>query len=88
MSNAGKVGTSIAGGLITGPGATTVLVEGTPLSVVGDTVAPHGLAPHNASVIISGSTTVLAEGQPVDRVGDGASCGHVVSTGSATVQVG
>jgi uncharacterized Zn-binding protein involved in type VI secretion len=88
MPNAAKVGESLAGGTITGPGCSTVFVEGLPLSVVGDTVAPHGIAPHNSSAIVTGSTLVLAEGLPVVRVGDLASCGHTVSIGAATVEVG
>lgn len=88
MPNAGKVGTSIAGGVVSGPGATTVLVEGSPISIVGDLVASHGAGAHAAASIVSGSGTVLAQSTPVDRVGDLASCGHAISTGSATVQVG
>lgn len=87
MPNCGKVGASLAGGLISGPGVATVLVEGQPCSVVGDAVASHGVPPHNAATIVSGSTTVLVGGQPCDKVGDLASCGHAISVGAATVQV-
>lgn len=79
---------TVGGGAIIGPGATTVLVNGHPVAVVGDAVAPHapftGL--HNSATLASGSTTVFAEGKPVCRVGDLATCGHAIETGSPDVE--
>ncbi len=37
-----RVKKDTAGGLINGPGNPTVLVNGDPISVVGDTIEPHG----------------------------------------------
>lgn len=88
MPGKGKVGISTAGGVITGPGCPTVLVEGVPCVVVGDTVAPHGTGLHAAATMVSGSPTVFAGGKPVCREGDAASCGHLLTLGAPTVQVG
>lgn len=78
---------TVGGGLITGPGATTVLVGGAPAATIGSTVAPHapftGL--HNTAVLSTGSPTVKAEGKAVCRIGDLASCGHAIATGDVTV---
>ncbi|HSN97270.1 MAG TPA: hypothetical protein VLS89_03195, partial [Candidatus Nanopelagicales bacterium] len=43
-----RVGVDSAGGSITGPGAPRVLVNGAPFSLQGDSIAPHGPAPHQA----------------------------------------
>lgn len=85
---AAKVGVSLAGGIIIGPGATTVLVEGTPLSTVGDDVTSHGVGAHAAALTASGSTTVLAEAEPACRQGDLATCGHAITNGATTVLIG
>lgn len=78
----------VATGIITGPGAPTVLVNGAPASVVGDTVAPHGPPPHSNPIIVVGAATVLAQSRPVTITGRSiASCGHPVSTGAVTVFV-
>lgn len=88
MSTASKVGVSVAGGIIVGPGAPKVLVEGSPFSLLGDAVAGHGLPPHSSPVMVGGSGKVLAQGKPVIRDGvDSATCGHI-ATGSSKVQVG
>ena len=79
---------TVGGGLITGPGAPSVKVNGSTVSVLGDAVAPHGPPPHDAATITSASGTVNAEGKGVVRVGDTASCGHTVATGSADVNAG
>lgn len=85
MPSVGKVGVSTAGGIITGPGAPTVLVEGVPIACVLDDVAFHGVVPHDFAFIVQGSTTVKAEGKPVTFVGCLASCGHAVA-GASTVR--
>lgn len=53
------------GGIIIGPGAPSVVVNGKPASVVGDVITTHGPSPHIQPVITSGSQTVFAEGQPI-----------------------
>lgn len=78
----------VSSGVITGPGAPTVLINGAPASLVGDTVAPHGAPPHSNPVVVSGAVTVFAQSRPVSITGRSvASCGHPVSTGSPTVFV-
>jgi uncharacterized Zn-binding protein involved in type VI secretion len=75
-----------AGGTIIG-GASTVLVNGFPISVMGDSVVGHGENQHKAASMIVGSSTVLANGLPVVRAGDPASCGHI-ALGSSNVLIG
>ena len=82
MPAAAIVGKSVAGGVITGPGAPTVLVNGSPVSTLGDTVTPHGDPPHSSATIIKSSTTVFANGRGIVRAGDKASCGHSVVSGT------
>ena len=78
----------VSSGIITGPGAPTVLVNGAPASVVGDTVAPHGPPPHAKPIVVVGAATVFAQSRPVTITGRSiASCGHPVSTGAPTVFV-
>ena len=76
-----------AQGTIIGPGASTVITEGQPTSVINDNVSTHGEAPHVSPTMTTGSGTVFAEGKPVVRKGDTASCGHA-ATGSGTVFAG
>ena len=82
MSAAAIVGKSVAGGVITGPGAPTVLVNGSAVSTLGDAVTPHGDPPHAAAKIITSSKTVFAQGKGIVRAGDKASCGHSVASGT------
>ena len=52
MPMCGKVGGSLVGpGIDLGPGVPNILVEGQPISVIGDLVAPHGEPPHSVSLI-------------------------------------
>jgi uncharacterized Zn-binding protein involved in type VI secretion len=74
---AARVG-DVAGGAITLSPQVTVLVNGLPLAVVGSTVAGHGPAPHNASLLLVGSPVMAINGLPVVRTGLLASCGDVV----------
>ena len=85
MPAAATIGKSTAGGPIIGPGAPTVLVNGTPVSVLGDAVTPHGDSVHASAKIVSSSFTVLAQGKGIVRSGDSASCGHFVSAGSNVI---
>ena len=90
MSGATRVGNDSAGGIITGPGVPFVRVNGSSISVKGDSVAPHNPkdTPHMASPVMVGSSfTVFAGGRPVVRAGDSASCGHSAS-GSGNVNIG
>lgn len=88
MPAVARVGVDSAGGLITGAGEPTVQVNGSTISVLGDSVASHGLPPHASATITSASSTVFAGGVGVVRVGDSASCGHTVTGGSSNVNAG
>lgn len=70
------VGLSTAGGVIKGPGAPNVKVNGLPISLVGDEVAPHGPGLHQGPVMVEGSPHFRINGVPVVRTGNRASCGH------------
>jgi uncharacterized Zn-binding protein involved in type VI secretion len=76
-----------AGGSILGPGASTVLVNGSPVSVAFDAVAGHGDPPHSAPKMVTYSSKVYANGKGIVRETDSASCGHPAS-GSSNVRVG
>lgn len=65
-----------AGGIILGVLATTVYVNSTPVSVVGDPVESHGSAAHSSPLMMTGSGNVFAHGIPVCRLGDLATCRH------------
>ena len=76
-------------GVIQTTKVTSVIVEGKPISTLGDMVSTRGDAPHINPTIIAGcSGTVFAEGQPVAMVGSKATCMHSVTMGSFTVNVG
>jgi uncharacterized Zn-binding protein involved in type VI secretion len=82
-----RVGVNQAGGVIVGPGASTVKAEGARVTLKGDSIAAHGKPPHAAPVMVGASGTVFAEGKPVCREGDSATCGHN-SNGASTVFAG
>lgn len=78
-------------GMITGPGAANVLINGQPAARVGDQHAcllPPLAGPHPPTPIASGSATVLIAGQPAARLGDAAGCGATIVVGSPTVLIG
>jgi uncharacterized Zn-binding protein involved in type VI secretion len=87
MPGVSRVGIDSAGGTITGPGVPSVIVNGAPISIIGDAVAGHGDGPHAGPVMVAGSGTVIAGGIGVVRAGDAASCGHTAS-GSSDVIAG
>lgn len=87
MPGVSRVGVDAAGGTILGPGVPSVVVNGSPVSVIGDSVAGHGDAPHAAPTMTAGSGTVIAGGIGVVRAGDAASCGDAAS-GSSDVIAG
>lgn len=82
-----RVGVDTASGLITGPGATKVFVEGSKASLHGDAVASHGSGSHSSATMIATTTKVFVEGTPVVRQGDLATCSHA-ATGSTKVFAG
>lgn len=54
----------------------------------GDSVAPHGISPHNAATVPANqNTSFYVENELVVVAGDTATCGHA-ATGSSTVTVG
>lgn len=80
-------------GKISSACASTVMIDGQPAAVVGSMDcdhAPYGRPhpPHVPNPIVSGSATVFIEGKAAARVGDPFACGHVVSAGSSTVNIG
>lgn len=90
MAGATRVGVDSAGATIIGPGQSNVKVNGSTISVLGDSVTPHNPpdTPHKGSpVMVSASSTVFAGGIAVVRAGDSASCGHSAS-GSNNVNIG
>jgi uncharacterized Zn-binding protein involved in type VI secretion len=80
---------TVVAGVITGPGVPSVVINGAPASVVGDTVAAHGEPPHTTPTIATGSTTVIIGGKfaTVQDISV-ASCQHKVSAGSLNVIIG
>jgi uncharacterized Zn-binding protein involved in type VI secretion len=87
MPGVSRVGVDSAGGTILGPGVSSVVVNGAPVSVIGDSVAGHGDGPHGGPTMVGGSGTVIAGGIGVVRAGDPASCGDT-ATGSSDVIAG
>lgn len=87
MPGIARVGVDSSGGTITGNLAPTVTVNGSPIAVVGATLANHGLPPHASATMTTGSSTVTANGIAVCRAGDTASCGDAAS-GSSNVFAG
>lgn len=83
------------GGLITAPGALSVVIEGQPAARVTDMhVCPAFTAtvPHVGGPIVGpGSATVIIEGRPAARVGDMATCAGgpaSIMKGAKTVLIG
>ena len=78
-------------GVITGPGVTTVLIEGLPAAVA--TMSQHacsfpGLPPHPPNPIVKGSGTVRIGGLPAARVGDTCGCGAAILRGASKTMIG
>lgn len=78
-------------GVITGPGAATVLIGGMPAAIVGDlhTCSMPSTPPHPPTPILPpGCPTVLIGGRPAARMGDLAGCGAPILSGLPTVLIG
>ena len=78
-----------AGGAIM-VGASSVMVDGIPVGLVGDQITPHAPwgrphPPHDAARVTSGSSTVFIEGKAVAIIGSSNSCGHSIVEGSGSV---
>ena len=74
---------------LAGPGAPTVLVNGSVVCGVGDFTAPYpsGVPPvciSKTGVVATGNATVLVNGKPIARIGDTTDAGPI-TTGSANV---
>lgn len=85
MAQLAKRSSLVGPGMIMAPCAVTVFCEGSPVSLIGDSVSPHGEPPHTNSFIVNGSFTVFVEGKGVSRTGSATSCGHSVSFGAISV---
>jgi uncharacterized Zn-binding protein involved in type VI secretion len=72
-------------GVILGSGGLDQFADGDIVSVVGDSIAAHGLGLHAAATMIEGSPDTFVNGIPLCRVGDAASCGCVVQDGDFDV---
>jgi uncharacterized Zn-binding protein involved in type VI secretion len=92
MPPAARVGdVSTHGGVVTGPGAATVLIGGMPAAVMGDThtcsLPPSGHQP-TVSPFPMGSVTVLIAGRGALRTTDACLCGAMPAVGAPTVMLG
>jgi len=88
MPGIARIISDSAQGAISGPGSSTVKVDGMPVSLLQDEVFGHGKAPHSAPTLTSnGAQNILIDGQIPAKQGTVASCGDVVSPGSSTVKV-
>lgn len=76
------------GGVVISASPPTVLIEGKPASMMGDTHLCPVPQPHPPSVFAEGSATVLISGRPALRAGDVAGCGAVLVGGAVTVWIG
>lgn len=83
-----------AGGVATGPGAPSVIINGRKACTNGASVTPHpcwpkaGCAPHASAKTANGNTSVLAEGIAMNAKGNSDTCGHGRATCSADVIIG
>ena len=71
-------------GPIMPPGASTVLIGGSPAACVGDMAACTG----PPDIIIAGSATVMIGGKPAARMGDSTAHGGTIVLGLPTVLIG
>ncbi len=71
-----------AGGAQLAGGQGWFRVDGQPVVLLGDPVAPHGPALHLAPVMVEASVWLRLDGVPVCRAGNIASCGHATTGAS------
>jgi len=64
-----------------------VFINGYPISVLNDAIAPHNSGIHLSSKMIQASSKIYIKGIPVCLEGDAALCGHT-ATGSDKVRYG
>lgn len=89
-----RVGDANSSGGIALQGIASVVVNGRPISVVGNPVTPHpccgskGCGAHCSATTTTGSSTVIAGGIPVEYVGCVDTCGHARAQGSPNTVVG
>lgn len=84
MPNAALTGISMSTGhdcfppqVSIGVGSSTVMINGAPAILLGDSFSVHTCPPLSAHLgtVITGSTTVYISGRPAARVGDLVGCG-------------
>jgi uncharacterized Zn-binding protein involved in type VI secretion len=73
------------GGVIQGPGATSVVIGHLPAATLG-TACACGLGPPNR--IVGGSSSVVIDGSPAARAGDPTSHGGSILAGCSSVIIG
>lgn len=78
MAKVGITGVDMAGGVVL-PTSTHVKVNGRPVALHDDMVAPHGSPPHSPSPKLVASRNIKVNGIPVAITGDKATCGHTLS---------
>jgi len=74
-----RVGIDSAGGVIRGPGASLLTINGAPASLVGDEVTGHGSGSHASAVMVQGSAILTVNGVAVVLAGMRASCNDVAT---------
>ena len=75
-----SINVSTAGGLIISPGSPTVYFSDNKVSLHGDAIASHGVAPHAAATTVAGlNSTFYINNTLVIVNNDSATCTHVVS---------
>lgn len=79
MPGIALVGVDTAGGVQLGLQVPWFRVNGHPVAVKGDSVAGHGLVPHDSPTMAEGSPTFRVGGIPVCRAGHLATCGHATT---------
>jgi uncharacterized Zn-binding protein involved in type VI secretion len=83
---AGRVWQDMAIGTVIGSLAPTVFINGTPVAVVGDPIAPHPKGgKHKRAVMATGSPNVFAHNISTCRDGDIATCTHPIIADSPDV---
>lgn len=87
MPNIARKTADSASGAITS-GSANVLVNGFGVARHGDSVASHGIPPHNSATLVSSSRSVYVNGIRVAATNNSATCGHAITPGSSNVIVG